>query len=531
MMRYSDLLFKSNKEPIATCPGLTVGMTIPLATAVLSSKRPVTATRIGPKISRAARGMDEILTGGLNGYCSEDGREVYIESPSGEAIYICDEVFCVRRSSSFSQSLIVAALLLATVNASEWSEVQTVIENAITEFSANTEISQTTMGLLCDSYYYNTKDFYRGEYDFTLIDKNLQIQIQQAIRTGHLIPFPEGIREKVGTDTKLVEYKAPTAGKTPIPAGNILTACKDGEYLIPYEWEPEEKLNIVPAEFLDTYVSNTAFRSSVQLIRSELLQVCDRLTAGLTGKDAIKKNYANMIFVGKPGTGKTTTAEALSASLGLPIYTVRCSKNIEEDEFEGKTKVSKGEFVLKDTQFLNGFTKGGIIVLEEFNLADPAIMQGALGQAIEAPFMLMKDGVDVVYRHPMTVIIGTMNVATQGSREPNEAFTSRLPFTFPIEDPTDRDFIEILVNASGDSKEDCTKVYKTYKKVLKYIKEVSSNEEMAMTITLRHCLAALKLMKFHSFEQAIYNTMIGALLIRDIDFANDVYQNCVLATA
>ena len=50
-IKYSDLLFRSSKEPVRTCPGLTVGNAIPLATAVLSSKRPAAAVRTGPKIS------------------------------------------------------------------------------------------------------------------------------------------------------------------------------------------------------------------------------------------------------------------------------------------------------------------------------------------------------------------------------------------------------------------------------------------------------------------------------------------------
>ena len=111
----------------------------------------------------------------------------------------------------------------------------------------------------------------------------------------------------------------------------------------------------------------------------------------------------------------------------LPIYTVKNSKYTEEDTFEGMNKVSGGSFAFKSTPFLEGYKNGGIIVLEEFNLADPGVMQGALGQAIEFPFILMEDGCTEVHRHPLCVIIATMNTGTQGAREPNEAFTSRLP--------------------------------------------------------------------------------------------------------
>ena len=72
-----------------------------------------------------------------------------------------------------------------------------------------------------------------------------------------------------------------------------------------------------------------------------------------------------------PAQGKTTTAEALSATLGLPIYTVKNSKYTEEDTFEGMNKVSGGSFAFKSTPFLEGYKNGGIIVLEEFNPRGP----------------------------------------------------------------------------------------------------------------------------------------------------------------
>ena len=56
---------------------------------------------------------------------------------------------------------------------------------------------------------------------------------------------------------------------------------------------------------------------------------------------------------------------------------------------------------------------------------------GALGQAIEKPHILYEDGYREVYRHPMCV---TMNTATQGSREPNEALTNRHPNAFILDD-------------------------------------------------------------------------------------------------
>ena len=78
------------------------------------------------------------------------------------------------------------------------------------------------------------------------------------------------------------------------------------------------------------------------------------------------------------------------------------------------TKVDgDGKFTVHDTAFSKAFETGGIVVLEEFNLADPGVLQGAIGQAIEYPFILNKDGWMEVRRHPLCVIIATMNSGTQ----------------------------------------------------------------------------------------------------------------------
>lgn len=151
-------------------------------------------------------------------------------------------------------------------------------------------------------------------------------------------------------------------------------------------------------------------------------------------------------------------------------------------------------------------------------------MQGALGQAIEYPFMLMKDGYQEVYRHPMCIIISTMNTATQGAREPNEALTSRSPIAFVMDDPSDAEFISIL-ESKGYTKKDCKAVYKAYKAIIKHLVDVVGSEEMTMQVTLRHCLGALKLMRIgYPIQKAIENTMIGSIAIKDLTLANEVKE-------
>ena len=78
-------------------------------------------------------------------------------------------------------------------------------------------------------------------------------------------------------------------------------------------------------------------------INGRLEKVMLRMDGGADNVAAIAKDYINLFLLGKPGTGKTKTAYALAAALGLPIYTIAITKNTEEDTFEGMNKVIDGK--------------------------------------------------------------------------------------------------------------------------------------------------------------------------------------------
>jgi MoxR-like ATPase len=192
------------------------------------------------------------------------------------------------------------------------------------------------------------------------------------------------------------------------------------------------------------------------------------------------------------------------------------------------TKVSEGKLCFTETPFLQAYKNGGIIVLEEFNLADPAVIMGGIGQAIVPPFILYEDGYRPVNRHPLCVIAMTMNSGTQGASPPNEALSSRAPITLVLDDPPKDSFIDILVKNSGCEAKDAKAIYGIYRKVQDYL----ANENMTdigESITLRHCLGALTLMKDAGLEakEAVKHSMIGAIAVKDRDAAKEVYDAVV----
>jgi len=436
--------------------------------------------------------------------------------------------------------MLISKVIQKTAHYAETAAYLNVVSN---QFSTLGYVPQTDMAALCDCFYYDLKDDLStagmsSDIVVKPFDSATKDLVQQSIRSTAMTA-PREYLEAAGAEdfarfisnmfsnVTFEEFKGKSSTGGSLVRSSFLEECKKGTYEIGYEWNAEQMKRIRDVSFLDEFIPNEAFETLVELANYDLNEVIDRINIGKSGVEAIKDNFLNAIIVGKPGTGKTTTAEAVSAALGMPIYTVKNSKNTEEDTYEGMTKVVSGSFAFRSTSFLEAYEHGGIIVLEEFNLADPGVMQGALGQAIEYPFILTKDGYQEIRRHPMCVIISTMNTGTQGAREPNEALTSRAPITLVMEDPDDDEFLAIL-ESKGNDKKSCHTVFKAYKAIIRYLTDVAGSEEMVMQVTLRHCIGALKLMRIGKpIKVALNSTMIGSLAIKDLALSREVREAVV----
>jgi hypothetical protein len=303
---------------------------------------------------------------------------------------------------------------------------------------------------------------------------------------------------------------------------------KQGKAKVDFEWNENQKVKIPDIKSLDTFVSSETYISLIKKIGDRTTKVIDRMKQGLTGDDAIGTDYVNLFVTGKPGTGKTTMAYALGAATGMPVYTIAMTKNTEEDTFQGMNKVVDGSLRFVSTDFLDAYENGGIVVLEEINLPDPSVIMGALGQAVEFPFLLMKDGYIPVKRHPLCIIIGTMNVGTYGSKGVNQALSSRFKQSYTLNDPSKNDFIKILMNTGAD-KGLATWVYNAYDKIVSYLKEPSVNEEdICLNCTLRGCIGAIEnIQEGEEEKQAIKNTLVGKIAEVNLELAEEVWQSVV----
>lgn len=511
-----------------------------------SKSRPMTA-RGNVKYSAAAKILDYILLDKCVNALEFDATRqemIYAEfTIDGNKYQATFDEKCEASYTSDAPSgvaALVPVVLFALSSASRASETKEYFETIVKEF--NTQGCANTASVLgfCDAFYYEFLTKNKIEEIKVYDDDLAAATIKQAYESCYADEM--GILADVAGKPMFevldgVEMRSVKKGSAAKAVSSDMESCMKGEHIVPYEWSPEQQVKIPSRDTLNDFIPSDAFYSVLKkieqrmdkvLTRWDALQSDESLTDDQKRIQAIAKDYVNLFIVGKPGTGKTTAAYALGAATGMPVYTVAMTKNTEEDTFQGMTKVVNGNFQFVSTDFLDAYTNGGIIILEEVNLPDPAVIMGALGQAVEAPFILQKDGYQTIRRHPMCVIIATMNIGTNGAKGVNQAFSSRFKQTYILDDPKEEDFISILVKQGHEQKK-AKWVYDAYQRINSYLKSPEVNaEDVCLNVTLRGCIGALENMaEGDSPKEAIYNTLIGKIAEVDLELAENVKKDVV----
>lgn len=531
-MKLSQRLFSAPKENIEILGSVIkqTGQTGPMGIGMCPESMREGA-RTPAKYSAVGKALDAILVNGtVNALCSEN--TLYGECNDGKSIIrflVTDGDKVNYEGERLHGNLATLPFVLyAMRNDSELELLQESFKKVREEFDTDGVAKQQDVLLTCDIFYYG---FAKKMPTPVVVSENdlAMDTVRAAVKSGLLQPMKvfQGMELPQMTGVNLGDVK----GKKPKMSNEDMFAnIKAGGNIIPYEWNEKQKTRIPSLVSLESFVPCGTYFSLVSKITKRLENVLLRMDSGLTGVDAIGKDYVNLFVTGKPGTGKTTLAYALGAATGMPVYTIAMTKNTEEDVFQGMNKVVDGALKFVSTDFLDAYTNGGIIILEEINLPDPSVVMGAIGQAVEFPFTLMKDGYIPVKRHPMCIIIGTMNIGTFGSKGVNQALSSRFRQSYILNDPSKEDFINILTG-TGARKKDANWVFNAYAKITDYLKSPAVNaEDVCLNVTLRGCIGALEnINEGEDAKDAIRNTLIGKISEVDLELAEDVYKNVVMS--
>lgn len=504
--KYSDLLYKFPSTEIrlsGTKTNTTAG------NGIVSSVRESSVTGKA-KFSTIGLLLDKILID-QNVFAYESDIGVYAEFDDYKGYFDGNKLTWMSENHPSDYKILMPVLvylLSKYINNETANEIKQYFRDLTNSKDAN------SVAFICDAFYYGWVVNQNNEFLTFSEDFGLMSIIDRGIETQKFTVI-DGFSDK-----ETGELKSKLDKKS----------VSIDDLHVDYEWKESQLDKITPKKALDSFVMTETAMSIGKKVKYRMDKVINRLNQGLTGNEAIGSDYINLLMVGRPATGKTALANAISAMTGMPIYTVPFSKHTEEDTVEGKNKIVDGKIDFVETSFLEAYENGGIIVCEEINLADPVVVMGSLGQAIEKPFILMKDGYKPIKRHPLCVIIATMNTGTAGSRSLNQALSSRFKNTYILDDPDKRTFIEILSKA-GYEKKNCRYVYDAYTRIINYLKSPEqSQEDLCENLTLRGCFGALEALEEGESEQdAIIHSLIGKIAEVDLEIARMVENDVVMS--
>jgi hypothetical protein len=494
------------------------------------SKYRVSNVNSAVKYGYQSKLLDELLINhSVNAY--ESSGTIYCEIIKGSEVRhaLCtgDKVQW-EGNTPHGSTKILPYVLFALSSSSSLDELKEAFQLCVQDYNANGKAQVQNLLLFNDSFYYG---FAKGkdvleEDNFAVIN-----QAKQAVNTGLLNPMD--ILKNINGLPELSIQNSKTTKKAAAPTTvssdyKLFEQARAGELIIPYKWEDSRKHKIPSLNTLENYVPCEQFYSILRKIKYRQEKILARMDAGMTGAAAIGNDYVNIMVTGRPGTGKTTLAYRVAAALGYVVSTMGGTKNTDSDEFEGKTKVVNGSLASVDTDFLDVFQNGGIIVVEEVNMIDTNVLMGTIGQAIEFPFVLKRQGYDTIIRHPMCVVIHNMNVGTEGARPINEAYSNRSKQTYTLNDTKEEDAISILMS-QGFGRKESVWAYRAYLKVENHLRSTDVNRpEVCLNIGIRSVIGCLQNMEEgDSPEKAFANSVAGKIGEVDLELYEDVMKTIV----
>ena len=238
----------------------------------------------------------------------------------------------------------------------------------------------------------------------------------------------------------------------------------------------------------------------------------------------------NLLLAGSKATGKNVLAEKLPMVFGRPCWDVSFHVNMDAASLIGMDTFENGQVTCRPGPVYLCAKTGGFGILDEINMAKNealAVLHATLDfrRTIDVP------GYDRVEVDPAARFIGTMNYGYAGTRELNEALTSRFVV---IQMPAiDADGLERLL---GDEFPTLEKRYRGQfvQLFLDLQKKCESAEISSKALDLRGLLDALRLIRrgvgagmaldmgitnkaFDSYEQGLIRDVITARIPAKLD--------------
>ena len=271
---------------------------------------------------------------------------------------------------------------------------------------------------------------------------------------------------------------------------------------------------------VDAAAQGRVARPMVKFIGEEVLDTA--VAALLQGE--------KLLLAGGKATGKNVLADNLAWLFARPVFTASFHVNTDSSMLIGTDTFTGGEVRLRRGPIALAAQYGGFCVLDEINMAKNDAV-AVLHSVLDYRRLIDVPGYECIPLHPATRFIATMNYGYAGTRELNEALTSR--FVVIQMPPIAEDGLDRLLG------EEFPTLEKKYRGQLVQLfldlqKKCESAEISSKALDLRGLLDALRLIRrgvsagtaldmgitnkaFDAYEQSLIRDVIAARIPAKLD--------------
>ena len=231
----------------------------------------------------------------------------------------------------------------------------------------------------------------------------------------------------------------------------------------------------------------------------------------------------HLLLAGPKATGKNVLAENLAAVFGRPVWDVSMYVNVDAAALIGADTLQDGRVAFREGPVCKCARLGGFGVLDEVNMAKNEAL-AVLHATLDHRRVIDVPGYERIHLDESTRFIGTMNYGYAGTRELNEALTSRF-VVIQMPTITEENLEKLLRTQFPDLNSKYVRQFALL--FLDLQKKCDSAEISTKALDLRGMLDALRLMRrgvaagaaldmgitnkaFDSYEQGLIRDAIAA---------------------
>lgn len=213
------------------------------------------------------------------------------------------------------------------------------------------------------------------------------------------------------------------------------------DYLYKYISFNKSLPDIVTVRSVDEVFKEINELVGLSKVKNSLYDLVDLITLKNKTKDDLKIQNINlhMVFLGNPGTGKTTVARMI----GDILYNLGYIKSNKLIEVSSKDLVAEyvGQTAVKTMNVINKAMGGILFIDEAYTLATTNSDNSFNGECIATLIKAMED-----YRDNLVVIFAGYTKEMQAFLNSNSGIASRIGYTLEFDDYTNEELKEIFSN-------------------------------------------------------------------------------------